>query len=344
MSKVKLAVIGLNFGKTHARNIKTDSVDAELVAVCDILEPLAAFAKELEVPFYTDYKEMFEKEHLDGIVIAVPPHVHAEVATFFLEHGVHTFVEKPITHSLEEADALIAASEKSGAKLLVGHQHRFDPGVMLTKQKIESGEIGQLIGFHVYGVYSKLKGYFKDEWRNKRETGGGPLTSNGIHDIDRIRYICGDIESVTALMSNKYRGFEVEDTMAVSIKCKNGVVGTYYVSDCSYPTTEYTDTYFFGDASVRFNCSSMYPTEGRHSFEEATMNDIHPAYYLRELDVNKKVLPGQNNHAVEMNHFSKVIQGLEEPMTTGEEGKKTLQTLLAILESAEKQMTVKLDS
>ena len=213
----------------------------------------------------------------------------------------------------------------------------------MTKQKVLSGEIGPLIGFHVYGVYSKRKDYFKDAWRNKRETGGGPLINNGIHDIDRIRYICGDVEAVTALMSNKFRGYEVEDTMAVSIKCKNGAVGTYYVSDCSYPTTEFTDTYFFGKASVRFNCSSMYPTEGRHTFEQTTMNDAHPAYYLRERDVLRKILPAQNNHIVEMNHFCRVIRGIEGPKTTGEEGKKTLQTLLAILESAEKQTTVRLD-
>lgn len=343
MSKVKLAVIGLNFGKTHVRNILSGQTDGELVAICDLIEGYSDFAKECNVNFYTNYKEMLEKEKLDGVVIAVPPHVHAELSIYCLEHGVNTLVEKPVSNSLEETDKLLTAAAKSNAKLLVGHQHRFDPGVELTKKNIQSNEIGSLIGFHIYGVYAKFQDYFKEDWRNMRVTGGGPLTSNGIHDIDRIRYICGDIDTVTALMSNTYRGFEVEDTMAVSIKCKNGVVGTYYISDCSYPLTEFTDSYYTSKASIRFNCSSMYPTEGRHTFEVSTLNDASPAYYLREREIKTTIIPAHNNHLNEIEHFTKVIKGLETPRTTGEDAKKTLQALLAIVESAEKQKTIKLD-
>lgn len=342
MKTVKLAVIGLNFGKVHARNIHSEAVDAELVAVCDMNPAYAELALRLNVRYYTDYKEMVEREKPDGVIITVPPHIHAEIAVYCLERGIHTFIEKPIAHSPEDSDKIIEAAGRSGAQLLIGHQHRFDPGVQLAKQKIQSGEIGALVGFHIVGVYSKLKSYFKDEWRNKRATGGGPLTSNGIHDLDRIRYMCGEIESVTALMSNSFRGFEVEDTMAVSIKCVSGIVGTYYISDCSHPLTDHTDCYYTEKASLRFGCSSMYPTEGRHSFEEATMDETHPHYYLRTKQTKSLVLPASDNHCTEMNHFGNVIRGLESPRTTGEDAKKSLEVLIAVIESAEKEQTVKL--
>jgi len=201
-------------------------------------------------------------------------------------------------------------------------------------------EAAETMNVPLYNDYNELLD--KDEWRNKRATGGGPLTSNGIHDIDRIRYICGDFDTVTALMSNKYRGFEVEDTMAISIKCKNGAVGTFYISDCSYSMSDYTDYYFFGKASVCFNCSSFYPTEGFHTFSEVTMDDAHPAYYKRERTYKTIVMPEHNNHVTEMQHFTRVIRGLEEPRCTGKDAKKSLQAMLAIIESAEKQKTIKL--
>ncbi len=342
MGNTRLAVIGLNMGKVHVKNILSQKSGVELAALCDISEIHRPYAEENRIKFYTDYKETLCREKPDGVVIALPPHLHREVGEYCAERGVHILMEKPVSYTLQEADALVEAVNRRGVKMLVGHQHRFDPGVRSVKDRIQPGAENKLIGFHVFGVYAKPQGYFKDQWRRMRMSGGGPVTSNGIHDIDRIRYLCGEIETVTALMSNACRGFEVEDTAAVSIKCRNGAVGTYFISDCGYPASEFTDFYYTSGASFRFTCSSFYQTVAGHAVDEISLGDTGEQYHLRERKTNSVVHPVQDNHLAEMQHFIRVVKGLEEPVCTGEDGRRSLQALLAVIESAAKGKTISL--
>jgi len=329
---MKLAVIGLGFGKKHARSILSEAVNAELVAVADIDNKQSIWGKEWNVPFYQDYKEMIRKQRPDGVIVAVPPHMHSEVGIECACLGVHLFIEKPITNTIEEADELLQEVERNNVQLLIGHNQRFDPSVEKAKEHFLSE---QLVGFHVFSVLSKAPSYFSQDWRKKREFGGGPLVSNGIHDIDRIRYICGDIKRVTASKANKVRGYEVEDTVAVSIECANGAVGTLYLSDCSHPIMDYTDYYFGTDSSIMFDCPTMYGIEGRHRFQKVEWEDIEKSHPERKKIVEGVEFPLVDTHCQEIEHFCKVIQGLEQPKTPGEDAKKTLTMLLAIIQSAD---------
>lgn len=336
MNRLKLAVIGLGFGKRHANHIHNVSFEADLAAVSDINPEHSAYAAKLGVPFYTDYVEMLRNEKPDAAVVAVPAHYHAAVGRACMELGVHVLMEKPIANTLEDADILIEAAKRHGVHLEVGHMFRFDKGMEMAKQKVADMEIGQPIGFHIFSTYLKSPGYFKSEWRRKRETGGGPLLTNGIHDIDRLRYVCGDIDTVSALMSNEVRQFEVEDTMSISIRCKNGAVGTIFLSDCSHRPEPFSDYYFGTKASIMFNCSPFYLEDPNHLFQQVSWD------YDRNQRVERLVMAKEDNHLKELRHFCQVIQGQANPRTTGEDGRKTLQALLAIQEAMLTRRVVKI--
>ncbi|MDR1904235.1 MAG: Gfo/Idh/MocA family oxidoreductase [Treponema sp.] len=337
MDKVRLAVIGLNFGKSHAANIKDGKVPGELAALADMKSEFGTLADTWKVPFFTDYKEMLSRINPEGVIIAVPPQFHKSIAIDCMEAGADVMVEKPVTLTSEEADELIAAEKRIGKKVLVGQHHRFEPTVIKTKEKITSGEFGRLIGFHIFGTLPKPKGYFVQDYKMKRALGGGIVANNGIHDVDRIRFLCGDVEKAYAMKGNTIRGFEVEDTAGVSIRCKSGVIGTYYISDCSHPLSGFTDTYFLEKGTIRFQCSSFYRQGEFHIYQEGGLGEgIGPFQYgpnQRTKDIRTIYIPFQNPHAKEVEYFCRMIREGLKPMTSAEDGKKSMELMNAVIES-----------
>ncbi len=342
MEKAKIAVIGLNFGKAHAINITKGNMQGELVAIADLNPDYKSLAEELEVPFYTDYNKMLNEIKPNGVIIAVPPKYHKPIAIDCMRKNAHVLVEKPITLTSEDADDLNEEAKSYGKTILVGQHHRFDPSVVKTKETLKSGRLGQLIGFHIFGTLPKPDWYFTQDYKKMRNAGGGTVANNGIHDVDRIRYICGDVKAVYAMKGNAFRKFEVEDSAAVAIKCKNGVVGTYYISDCSHPLSEFTDTYFAEKGTVRFKCSSFYAQSGFQTYQEGALGEGFD-YRMREHTVLTLNVPFQDNHAKEDEYFcSMILEGLP-PMTSAEDGKKSMEVMNAIIESLDTGKPIYLD-
>jgi predicted dehydrogenase len=336
MDKVRVAVIGLGFGKTHAVHIKDGiAKGGELVAVVDMKEEFKSLADSWGVPFFTDVKEMLTRIKPEGVVIAVPPQFHRSVAIDCMEGGADVLVEKPVTLTSEEADELIATEKRLEKKILVGQHHRFEPTVIMAKEKITSGELGRLVGFHIFGTWPKPASYFAQDYKFKRNAGGGTVANNGIHDTDRIRYLCGDVEKVFAMKGNTIRGFEVEDTAAVSLHCKNGAVGTYYISDCSHPMSDFTDTYFLEKGTIRFQCSSFYPQTAFHVYEEGFLGEGQGGFgpTCRNKNIRTVYIPFHNPHAREIEFFCCMIREKLEPRTSAADGKKSMELMNAIVES-----------
>ncbi len=332
MKIAKLAVIGLNFGKKHASYIAAGNIQGELAAVVDLDASYEALARKWNTKFYTDYKKMLDEMHPDGVIIAVPPKLHAPFAIECMKRGADVLVEKPISLTSQEADQMIEAAGEYGRQILVGQHHRFDPSVRMAKERLESGALGKAVGFHVYGTLPKPEWYYAQDYKKKRALGGGTVANNGIHDADRIRFIFGDIESVYAMKGNRCRGFEVEDTAAVAIRCKSGVVGTYYISDCSHPLSEYTDCYFAEKGTIRLKSSSFYAQEGAHTYQEGALGEGFD-YWQREHQTVTRKIPLQDNHGKEVEHFCDMILNGVQPVTSAEEGKKSMEFMNAIIES-----------
>ena len=341
MRKARIAVIGLNFGKKHASYIAENDIPGELVAVSDLDESYASYAEGWSTVFFTDYKKMLEEVKPDGVIIAVPPKLHSIFAIECMKQGADVLVEKPISLTSEEADQMIKAADQYRRQILVGQHHRFDPSVCRAKRRIDSGELGKLIGFHIYGTLPKPDWYYAQDYKKKRAAGGGTVANNGIHDADRIRYLFGDVESVFAMKGNSLRGFEVEDTAAVAVRCKNGVVGTYYISDGSHPLSEYTDCYFGEKGSIRLMSSSFYAQKSFHTYQEGYLGEGFDLWQ-REGRIVTERIPLQDNHGKEVEHFCDMIINGVKPVTSAEEGKKSMELMNAIIESMDTGRVIRL--
>ncbi len=183
---LRTAVIGVgHLGRQHARihaNLATEGL-TEFVSVCDI-DPQTAkdIATNYSVASTTDWRELIGK--VDAVSLAVPTVLHCEIGTSLLEAGIHVLVEKPISRTLEEADRMIAAAEKGGALLQVGHAERFNPALVALRPHVRNP-----VYFEIHRV-----GEF-----TARSLDIDVVLDLMIHDLDIVQWLVGEDVEVTEL-------------------------------------------------------------------------------------------------------------------------------------------------
>lgn len=347
MKRVRLGLIGMGLmGAPHARTL-IKIPECELVAASDIDEKRRAVAEEVGVRFYLRFEEMIEKEDLQGVIIALPNHLHAPVGMVCAQRGLHLFIEKPIAQSLSEADRLIEAARQNRVRILVGHQRRFSGLVEKAREIVAGGEIGRLVGVTITWALLKPDSYFEGHLSWRKEKGGGPILINLIHEIDNLRYICGEIDQVFALISSKIRNFPVEDTAAVALRFRNGALGTIFLSDCTPSLTSWEGT--TGENPLLYhdygNCYEFFGTEGSLLFPQMKRRfyrDPKKAGWNYPITEQGYKVLREDPYVKEFKHFCRVILGEEEPRISGEDGRRTLEVTLAIQRSGETDQPVQL--
>lgn len=345
MTKVRLGVIGLGMiGKVHADTAaKLD--ECQLIAVSDVNPDTEKIARAIGTSYFRDYQEMIEKEHLEGVVLAVPNNLHASVGTVCAQKGLHILLEKPIASTLSDADHLIESAQQNKVQLLIGHHRRFNAAINLVREMIKRGQIGKLVGVTIIWSMFKPDEYFDVSWRKAR--GGGPILINLIHEIDNLRYLCGKIIRVHAEASNSARKFEVEDSLSVSVKLESGALASIFMSDAApslwaYEATTGENPFFFHSTE---NCYYIFGTDASLTFPH-----LRKIYYQNRskkgwqhpITVEEVKVPRVDPYEEQLKHFCRVIQGLEAPRTTGEDARKTLEVTLCAYESSQTGRPVEL--
>lgn len=345
MEKIRIAVIGLFHGMNHVRTIFNYD-HTELVAICDLKEKYKQDAEKFNTHFYSDYHEMLDQEKLDGIVLAIPNNLHAPFTEECAARGLNVLLEKPIASTVEDADRIIAAREKYGVKILIGHHRRFSTYIQRLRDAVQNKEIGDFVCANAVWNALKNKEYFLEPWRTKE--GSGPLNINTIHEIDDLRFIVGDINRVYAEISNSTRGFEVEDTASIILRFREGGMANILVSDCT-PSPFFYEANCQEDKGFSPTLKDSYYIFGTKA--SIAMPSMEKYYYIEEERegwrwpiTNARIeVPRVNPMLEEMIHFCKIIRGEEEPIITLEEAKKNLEIIIAIKESARTGKAIQLN-
>jgi predicted dehydrogenase len=334
-------------GTPHARTLQKVE-ECELVAVADVDEKYRGATEQLGANFYRDYEEMIREEGLQGVIIATPNHLHVPMGITCAQQGLHLFVEKPIAQDLSEADRLIESAKQNGVRILVGHQRRFNALVEKAREIVRGADLGKLVGATVTWALLKPPEYFEGPFAWRKNKGGGPILINLIHEIDNLRYICGEIDEVFAVTSNKVRNFSVEDTTAVTFRFENGAVGTAFVADCAPSLSAYEAT--TGENPLVYhdfgNCYCFYGTKASLLFPQmkklfyADPEKVGWHYPITEQGL--KVIQGDDSYVKEFRHFASVIRGEETARISGEDGRRTLEVTLAVQRSGETGQPVRL--
>ena len=234
MQNYKVAVVGCGrIFYVHAVSIKR-TPGVTLVAVCDVKEDRAVKnAEEFSCKAYTDYKEMIEKEKPDVVHICLPHYLHAPVAIYCLERGVHVLTEKPMAIKLEDARAMIDTAKKHNTRLDCIFQNRFNPGVILIKEQLESGALGEIKSAKCSLYWRRTDEYYQtSDWKGTWDKeGGGVVIDQAIHTLDLMRYFMNsEIDYIDAHWSRRgHTVIEVEDCAEGAIMFKNGVITSFHV-------------------------------------------------------------------------------------------------------------------
>lgn len=193
-SSVRLAVVGCGARATIAAHALADN-RAQIAAYVD---PVPAASARLEqrlaaqAPQFASVADLMASDTpVDAALVLSPDDTHAAVATALLEHGVAVYLEKPMTISTTDADAVLAAAVRSGTALYVGHNMRHMSLVRTMREIIARGEIGAVKAIwcrHFVGNGGDF--YFKD-WHADRSRSTGLLLQKGAHDIDVIHHLAG---------------------------------------------------------------------------------------------------------------------------------------------------------
>src|SRR5678816_4006769 len=192
---------GGGISETHARAAQ-ELGDVEIVAFAGRnLEKVRQLSARFGGVAYSDLNSFCNHKPIDAVIIGSPSALHAEQGIAAAEHGLHVLVEKPIDVTVERADALIAACERAQVKLAVCYQDRFAPDSIRLKEFIGREGLGKivLVTSHVKW-YRPSEYYSSSGWRGKPELdGGGALMNQGVHTIDFLLWLLGDVKSVYAL-------------------------------------------------------------------------------------------------------------------------------------------------
>jgi predicted dehydrogenase len=207
----------------HARAV-LEHPSAELVAVANWREQSAnALAERYAIPrATTDWDEIVEATDVDAAVVATPNALHAPQSVALLRAGKHVIVEKPMATSVTECDEMIGASRASGAFLMVAHCWRFRDEVRAMRERVASGELGEVVKTRGYGAHATWgpEGWFVDP----ALAGGGALVDMGVHAIDTARFLLGDPtpNRVCAAIGTRYGTYQVDDDGVLLITWSNG--------------------------------------------------------------------------------------------------------------------------
>lgn len=224
---------------------------------------------------------------------------------------------------------------------MVGHHRRFNPLIQAAKSKIDEGAIGNVVAANAMCWLYKPDDYFDVPWR--KQPGAGPLLTNLIHDIDLMRYFCGDVDTVQMLESNHTRNHNVEDTAALLIRFKNNAIVTMTVSDTIVApwSWELTANENVAYPNTDQSCYVLGGTHGSIAIPDMQYwyNKGNRGWYE---PIHKNILSSQSLDPLilQIEHFCDVIKGKAEPLVSGLEGLKTLQVLDAAHKAAKTGSTV----
>ncbi|MFM2036158.1 MAG: hypothetical protein RL459_1423 [Pseudomonadota bacterium] len=337
MSRTSLALFGAGaIGRTHIDRI-TRSADLALVGVADPTDGGKALAQGLNVPWFASHLDLLDAMKPQGAIVATPNALHIEQALDCLKRGVPVLVEKPVADTVAEAQLLVGAQASTGVPVLVGHHRRYNPINRRAQRIVQDGKLGQLVSANVMATFFKPQAYFDAApWRTVQ--GGGPILINLIHEIDMLRFICGEIVEVQAIGSNAVRGFAVEDTAAAVCRFANGALGTLVLSDTA--TSPWCWDMCAGEQGQypRQNVQSHFisGTHGSLSLPDLALWDYRgERSWHAELTVEQARVHQQDPYTLQLQHLAAVIAGTETPICSALDGLRTLQATLAVSEAAQ---------
>ena len=302
-----------------------------LAAVADIDPARAQRAgEEQRVPSYASLDEMLKSQQLDIVAICTPSGLHAAHGVQAARAGKHVLTEKPMAISLVQADELIRATDEAGVHLFVVKQNRLNPPIQLLKRAIDKGRFGRIYMANVTVRWQRPQEYYDAEpWRGTWEFDGGAITNQASHYVDLIQWLVGPVESVIAKTATQARRIEAEDSGIGILKFRSGALGVIEVNVLTYPKNLEGSITIMGEkGTVKIGGTAVNRVE-HWQFSDYDDDDKS----IDTANTNPSSVYGFGHQGYYRNVVS-VLRGQAKPETDGRAGRKSLELILGIYESA----------
>ena len=218
---IKAGIVGCGgIARAHAQGYRATG-KAELTAFCDVeLDRAKAFADEFGGQAYGSPQEMLKKGVVDVVSVCTPPSSHEEHTCRALEAGLHVCCEKPLAHTSASAAAMVQCAKDTGNLLVTAFKFRFFPNVLWAKNLIDSGKAGTVVfARNIFAGHIDMS----ERWFSKKDiSGGGVMLDNGVHSIDLLRFLFGEVQGVFAVVRNAGKPLEVEDSCRLMLNMSSG--------------------------------------------------------------------------------------------------------------------------
>ena len=343
---MKYALIGC--GRISTNHIKAAiNNNLEIAAVCDVVpEHMESLLEkhglhgDFSIKRYTDYKAMVEESRPELVSIATESGIHAEIALYCINQGIHVIIEKPMAMSMADANEIIRRSEEKKVKVSACHQNRFNIAVQEMRKALEDGRFGTLSHGSIHVRWNRNQDYYTQApWRGTWAQDGGALMNQCIHGIDLLRWTFGgEIEEVYGQTRQQFHHYlEAEDVGMAVIKFKNGAIATVEGTTNVYPQNLEETLYIFGEkGTVKIGGKSTNNIDVWNFADET--NEDQKNKGLEEATSN---VYGNGHTSL----FADVIEAIEKerkPYVDAYAGRDALELVLAIYKSQKEGKVAKL--
>lgn len=329
---MNIALIGCGrISRNHLESIKKFPNDLNLVAVCDIVEDKAKKAGEkYGAEYYTKYEKMLERGDIDIISVCTPSGLHPKHGIMAAKKGINVVTEKPMGITLESVDKLIKSADENKVKLFVVKQNRLNTTMQLLKNAILKNRFGRIYMVQSNVFWQRPQEYYDmADWRGTWEFDGGAFMNQASHYVDALYWLIGSVESVTAETATLSRKIEAEDTGSAVIKFRNGAIGSINVTMLTYPKNYEGSITILGE-------------KGTAKIGGLAVNNIQK-WEFEDYDDDDKIIEQSNynppnvygyGHIPYYQNVIDTLKGKAKANTDGRSGRKSLELILGIYQSA----------
>jgi UDP-N-acetyl-2-amino-2-deoxyglucuronate dehydrogenase len=330
--RIRFALVGCGrISANHIDSIERHAERAELVAVCDIApDRLAAAVARTGARGFASLDALLAEADVDVVILATPSGLHSEQTIRCAEAGRHVVTEKPMATRWEDGKAMVAACDRAGVLLFVVKQNRRNPTLQLVKRAMEKRRFGRVYMVNINVFWTRPQSYYDSAaWRGTWEFDGGAFMNQASHYVDLLDWLIGPVESVQAYTATLARNIEVEDTGVLSIRWRNGALGSMNVTMLTYPKNlEGSITILGENGTVRLGGVAVNRVD-HWQFAESDPDDA----LVEQASYDTTSVYGFG-HPLYYDNVINSLRGEAAPETDGREGLHSLELLIATYLSA----------
>ncbi len=302
-------------------------------AVCDAdADRAEAAGRAAGVPAFASIDELLRSAECDVVTVCTPSGLHSAHGVAAAAAGKHVITEKPMALTLAQADDLVRACDEAKVRLFVVKQNRLNPPIQLVKRAIEKGRFGRIYMANVTVRWQRPQEYYDLEpWRGTWALDGGAIMNQASHYVDLLQWLVGPVESVIARTATQARRIEAEDSGAAVLTFRSGALGVVEVNVLTYPRNLEGSITIMGEkGTVKIGGTAVNRVE-HWSF--ADYDDDDKSVESGAINTNPPSVYGFGHLGYYRNVLG-VLRGEATADTDGRAGRKSLELILAIYESA----------